>query len=208
MRATCSDSALCNMRESVMSYAVFLGERPCPSCDAVGTLERVARSDWYACRSCTRTFLIHNGEIARKGTVGEPWQARVAVLCLCAALAWPSVAGAEMQRVAVQVGACEKNDCSKRAVSFYRSSSRHLVELRVRRHADNRTLTVTLYSDGFIIDGPAEIPHEGEDAFPVRTREYRRLAPGHYVVTAVLTTVTGQRISATPVEFVVLEGAH
>jgi hypothetical protein len=181
-----------------MSRATLPATQACPSCDKVGTLERVARSEWYACRSCARTFLIHNGEIARRGTP-DPWYVPIVALVLCALLTWPGIARAEMPRVSVQVGS---------RVSFYRSTSRHLVELRVPRNAENRMLTVTLYADGFLIDGPAEIPHEGEDAIPVRTREYRRLAPGRYVVMAALTTATGKQINAKPVEFVVLDAAQ
>jgi len=180
--------------------------RPCPSCDKVDTLERVARSDWFWCRSCARTFLIHDGNVARRGSA-QPWYVPM-VLCLIAALACPAAARADMARVAMKVGTCDRDACSEAAIRFYRSSSRHRLELRVPRNPDNRMLTVTLYADGFVIDGPAEIPHEGEDAFPIRTREYRNLPPGHYVVTAVLTTARGQRIPARPVEFVVVDSAR
>lgn len=184
-----------------------LPEAPCPFCDALGALKRVARSDWYVCASCTRTLLVRNGEVIRRGTVGEPWRTGVAALVLGIALVWPSTAPAEMPRVGMQVRACEKDNCSRRArVSFSQSASRHVVELHVPRHPDNRTLIVALYCDGLLIDGPAEMPHEGESAFPVRTREYRRLPPGRYVATAVLTTVTGQQIRAVPTEFTILQG--
>jgi hypothetical protein len=180
---------------------------PCPFCDAVGTLERFARSDWYVCTSCTRTLLMTDGRVTRRGTVGEPWQRTVAILAFCTLLVWPSVAPAEMPRLGMRVRACQSDDCSKRAgISFSQSASRHVVELQVARHPENRRLIVTLYCDGFIIDGPAEMPHEGESAFPVRTREYRHLPAGHYVATAVLTTATGQQIRAVPAEFTILQG--
>jgi hypothetical protein len=128
------------------------------------------------------------------------------VIAFCAALVWPSATVAEMPRVALQVRACEKESCSKGGTTFSRPAVRHVIELRVPRRADNRRLIVTLYCDGFLIDGPAEMPHEGEAAFPIRTREYRRLSPGHYVATAVLTTAAGEQFRAAPAQFTVLDG--
>ena len=112
---------------------------------------------------------------------------------------------AEMPRLSMRVSACVNNDCSRAGFNFTRSTSRYVAELHIKRHADNRRLVVTLYCDGLVVDGPAEMPHEGELAVPVRTREYRSLGPGHYVATAVLITSSGEQFRAAPTQFTIFD---
>jgi hypothetical protein len=183
-----------------------IDQQPCPLCETGGALRRFARSDWYLCHVCRRTLLFRDARLARLGIVGEPWHTVVGLLVIVAVLACSSIASAEMPRVSVRVRTCVKDTCSRATTSFARSASRHVAELQVARHADNRRLIVTLYCDGLLVDGPAEIPHEGEAAFPIRTREYRALPPGRYVANVVLLTASGEEVRAAPAEFTVIDG--